>query len=566
MKSRTSFFNPTILRKDITRFFPIWGLYLIGGSLTLLTSLAALANSDSLVMGVASNLQFMGAANMIFALLSALLLFGDLFKPRHCNMLHAMPIRRETWFNTHFVAGLLFSFVPNLLLALPITLFCGRHWYVGIIWLVTCDLQYLFFFCTAVFAVMCAGKKFAATAIYLLLHFAAFIIYWFLSVYYVPLMSGIVLEIDRFIPFCPVVQLIAAPFIDYKRNYYPINPNYPYSEKYSVFTVNGLAPNFYYLLIVAAVGFGFAVLALVMYRRRRLETAGDFMSARPLAPVFSLIYTLSVGALFHMLFGGIALFLPIGLAVGYFTSQMLLQRKVNVFQRRRMGIFGLIVLVALLSLGATWLDPLGVTRYVPKASQVKAVAISDSYGINYNFDSSLPGGEIIGGPVSNDTERVETITTLHKAIVKETATPLKKLLIPFISDDTATVSVVYKLKGGYQLHRRYEVPLNSDAGKQVTTFFSSPEYVFGCEDWDTYLPSVTRVVVGDYAFYGQQAEELLLAMKTDCELGRMSRYAGGNYEGFIEIRRGDAWQDVTVYSTCKYTVSWLNKHCPGWDY
>ena len=37
MKSRTSFFNTTVLRKDITRFAPAWGLYLTGMLLICLT-------------------------------------------------------------------------------------------------------------------------------------------------------------------------------------------------------------------------------------------------------------------------------------------------------------------------------------------------------------------------------------------------------------------------------------------------------------------------------------------------------------------------------------------------
>ena len=36
MKSRTSFFNFTVLRKDITRYAPVWGLYAIGLLLFLL--------------------------------------------------------------------------------------------------------------------------------------------------------------------------------------------------------------------------------------------------------------------------------------------------------------------------------------------------------------------------------------------------------------------------------------------------------------------------------------------------------------------------------------------------
>ena len=29
MKLKTSFFNPTVLRKDVTRFAPLWGLYTV---------------------------------------------------------------------------------------------------------------------------------------------------------------------------------------------------------------------------------------------------------------------------------------------------------------------------------------------------------------------------------------------------------------------------------------------------------------------------------------------------------------------------------------------------------
>ena len=37
MKLKTSFFNPTVLKKDITRFAPLWGIYFIGGLMVMLT-------------------------------------------------------------------------------------------------------------------------------------------------------------------------------------------------------------------------------------------------------------------------------------------------------------------------------------------------------------------------------------------------------------------------------------------------------------------------------------------------------------------------------------------------
>jgi ABC-2 type transport system permease protein len=569
MKLRTSFFNPTVFFKDITRYFPVWGLYLIGGGLTLMTSMLALLTlDDTFAGGVLSNIQAMSFVNMIYAIISAQLLFGDLFKARHCNMLHAMPLRREAWFTTHFLAGLLFSFVPNLLLSLPITLFCGWHWYFGLVWLVSADLQYLFFFSTAVFAVMCAGKKFASTAVYLLLHFLSYIIYWFLSVFYIPLLPGIVLNGKLFALFCPVIRLCNTPVLDYTSDYVSVNPNYPYGEHHTVVTINGLGPNFWYLLVLGALGLVFAVVSLLMYRKRRLESAGDFVSARPLAPVFSLFFTLCVGAICHMIFGGIVLFLPIGLAVGYFAGQMLLQRKVNVFQLRRFASFGIITVAVLLSMAITWLDPLGITRYVPKAQKIQSVTVSNSYIPGFELMFSNPD-YMYGMPdkyTTDDPEQIEKIVDVHKSVVKQTTSPIKKLLSPFFFQDTVSLWVTYTMENGYEIQRRYEVPVDTDAGNAVTDFCSSPEFVLGYDDWDTYLKSVSYVEIGEYSLYGTQKKELLLAMKADCEMGRMGSYYNSSYKGDVYIRMDEDWKYITVNDDCLYTVSWLNKHCPGWDY
>ena len=110
MKSRTSFFDRTVLKKDITRFAPLWALYLIGG---LMIAISSGISGDELneVLGG------LGIVSFSYAILVAQLLFGDLFNTRLCNALHAMPLRREGWFFTHVIAGILFSLVPNLLIA-----------------------------------------------------------------------------------------------------------------------------------------------------------------------------------------------------------------------------------------------------------------------------------------------------------------------------------------------------------------------------------------------------------------------------------------------------------------
>lgn len=124
MRTQTSYFNTTALRKDLTRFAPLWGLY----TLALLCGLMLLAGDDSegsyYLADNFSNLHVvMAPVNMGHAFLMAAVLFGDLFNSRMCNGLHALPLRREGWFAVHTVSGLLSSAVPTAvmtLVALPL--------------------------------------------------------------------------------------------------------------------------------------------------------------------------------------------------------------------------------------------------------------------------------------------------------------------------------------------------------------------------------------------------------------------------------------------------------------
>ena len=93
MKLRTSFFNETVFRKDISRFAPAWGIYLIGGLLIMLTLLTN-DRFDYAAQSLSTTMGPFGIINFIYALIVAQLLFGDLFNSRLCNALHALPLRR----------------------------------------------------------------------------------------------------------------------------------------------------------------------------------------------------------------------------------------------------------------------------------------------------------------------------------------------------------------------------------------------------------------------------------------------------------------------------------------
>ena len=114
MKSRTSSFNLTVFKKDLTRFAPAWAVYLIVLMLTLILVTDA-GDTYYRVRNMRDFIIVMGWFNLFYAPVVAQLFFGDLYNPRLCNALHAMPITREGWFATHSAAAFCFSLIPNLI-------------------------------------------------------------------------------------------------------------------------------------------------------------------------------------------------------------------------------------------------------------------------------------------------------------------------------------------------------------------------------------------------------------------------------------------------------------------
>ena len=140
MKSRTSFFNKTVFKKDLTRFAPAWGTCLI----LMLLALISMANRSQAyyrLQNVRDSIIAMSWVNLIYGAVVAQLLFGDLFQSRMCNALHALPLTRDGWFVTHSASGICFSLLPNLaavLIGLPmLRLGVGRSigfWWLLAIW------------------------------------------------------------------------------------------------------------------------------------------------------------------------------------------------------------------------------------------------------------------------------------------------------------------------------------------------------------------------------------------------------------------------------------------------
>ncbi len=539
MKSRTSFFNPTLYKKDITRFAPLWILYTVVMMLIMLSLLSSHNYGNNQISGylvdvVNDSVGPMSIMNLLYGLMAAQLLFGELFNSRLCNALHAMPLRRETRFGSHILAGLSFSILPNLLVSLLMMSYLGAWWYSSLFWLLAMTLEFLFFFGIGVLSVHCTGNRFAAVLVYAIVNFLSMAALWFASTIFVPLMPGVIIDWTPFSLFSPVVQMCTlGDFFEVEAvvniNYFQLGENWPY------------------FWICAGVGVVSLLGALLIYRRRALESAGDFMAVKWLKPVFLVLYTLCVGAflaVFGSIFGGdtYLAFLIVGFAVGFFTGSMLLDRTIRVFNLKNLLQLGVIVLLMWLALQAVQGDWFGIVRYVPQPESVKHATIQ---GYDYNRITT------------SDLEELKQLQKAHEAALAEQEACKH--------GDARYYRITYYMKDGRTVSRHYTLCGQSQASSEFGKVLRSPSATFGYKGhWDDYTRSVTSIEVDGLArekFLDPGTWITFLDyMYYDCTQGYLSSERGGNPSHYVvTISRGNEAVQLRIRETSR-AFDWLQDY------
>lgn len=582
MKSRISSSKLTALRKDITRFAPVWVLYIVASLLGLMIVFYPYNNYRT-AQNIATTMQVMSVVNMIYALLVAQLLFGDLFNSRMCNSLHALPLTRDDWFAIHITSGLLFAFVPHLVFTLISLPFIGELWQVGLWWMLAVDLQYLFFFGLAIFCVFCTGSRFATVVVYGLANFLSILAWWFADVLYQPLLYGIEMDSQVFIDTCPVVKMCIFNYVEIEHSMLPILPGSLVDTYLVSYTVGD---GWGYLALCAAIGVGLAVIGLLLYRKRNLETAGDFIAVKFLEPVFLVLYSLTMGAIFQVfeqLFvsDDSYLFLFVGIAVGFYTGRMLLLRTTRVFQPK--SLFTLVSLMGLLlaSIGFVGMDVLGIIGWVPEANEVKSITVySDYWGDSYN--NYYDGNEFF---TVDTPKEIEIMLDVHEGILANRENDeytqhyanggvIVEVSTPYDSDYYTRIDFLYEMTDGRTVHRYYQVGNKSDAAKVLVPYFSSTEAVLGMEDDDlsSYISNINDLAIycESHMFITErdQMQSLLNAIIADCEAGTMAQEWAFHYEedsiGSIEVTflreldsAGRKSINIHIYPSCENTIAWL---------
>ena len=620
MRSRTSCFNATIFKKNLTRFAPAWGLYTL---CLVLGTLLVYSNGGTMkYWHFANNMtqmpQYMALINMAYAPVVAQLLFGDLFSGRMCNALHAMPIRRESWFFTNILSGLTFSILPGLVMAMLSTVLCSgslieNAWQIPWLTLAASTLQFICFYGISIFATMCAGNRLGMLLIYGLLNAGAFIAYWLVDTVYTPMLYGVNTPSKLVEALTPIANMLDNRFIETEHEWWTLKELFGEKLEGASSSFSLVPETWMNLLVWVAAGVVFALIGLVLYKKRDLECAGDTLAFHVLEPVFQVLGSVvcaGAAQFFLYMFIGTSsvnyLFLASGLVVGWFACRMLIERNTRVFQMKNWVGLACLTAVIAVSLFLTHVDILGIEEWQPEAEDVASVEIS--YGTY-----ELTDKEDIQKIIDIQSEALETRLESGNAygyiqneagewVMFEGNAAVNAEELAQLSDLEGRyafyINMVYHMESGKDVSRSYVLWADGQAGDHYRNILSRWELVnsdaYYVDNKETEEKVLTRVLADMDEIYidghtlkasemtqeklTELAKDFLSAVKADCAEGNMAQNGrlhkghfrkehedastGYSYRPSLSVSlRGteDNWY-IDIFPDSHHTIKWLQEH------
>ena len=330
----------------------------------------------------------LGFFTMLAGMVAAMLCFHYLMNPREAVIAHSLPLRRETHLFTAAASGM-------CLLGAPIV--AGGA---------------LFFFIYAVHGLYYPLQALFWIASYLIIAFFMFGI----SAFFAMLTGNSIAHGILTLLFVNLPAMLEAILYSYCDRFFfgfvgwapvtvNINPFYLVatflSDTCGSFRDNKL-PDAVPLLVLLAAGAVFAIAALLVYKRRRTEAAGDVIAIRQVRPVlrygaalgfsflFGLIFMSSSGYDSSMEIAGELAFSILGGVIGFLIAEMFIRKTMRVFKRCWPGMIGF-ALVFAAAYFALLYDLPGYGRYKLDADKVDVIIMND---YNYRALKALLGDSL----------------------------------------------------------------------------------------------------------------------------------------------------------------------------
>ena len=471
MKSKTSFFNMTIFKKNIKRVWPFWGLL---SFIAVIPSLFILLEwtKGEIKPGEVNPLDvkdlYFNASAFIApfvafstAIIAAVIVWEYLYRAKSVGAFHSYPITRTGLFVTNYLSGLAIMLIPYAIgggFFILTLLIIGAGFSTATFTLIAAVLlNSVFFFSFATVIAMMTGHILALPVLYMVFNFLALAIENMFSFLISGLLYGFSFEMSANTGFLsPIYYLLSHVSVtrDYSKSF---EPTY-HAHK----LIDVRIENFGIVAVYGAVGVALGVIALIMYQRKRSESAGDVISAKPLKPIILCIYTITGTTLLGMLlyyiftegnFDKMAVVLgslcfTAALAISYYSGLMILEKTVKVFNKKSTRGFLAGVVIVILGCLALRYDVLGLEKRIPDASQIEEMTIYA--GNKYTIYGDQP-------------ELLDKAIAFHKLLIDN-----KEEILARMNDDSEGnyshnyVNIGYKLKNGEKISREYSIILEKD--------------------------------------------------------------------------------------------------------
>ena len=523
MTSRISLCNGGLLRRSFVKGAPLWSLWLLGWLLIL--PIYLITRPDVYPFELTQHVNgclTLGCtiAAFFYGLAVAWYQFSWLYRTRSAYHYASLPLRRETQFLTRYLSGLLFHIGPALVVTL-LSMAAGGAQGENVVlpilnWLGATTLLFLFYYSLAVLCALLTGHVAAMPVLYLIANFLSLVLQEVLSLILTLILFGFSAGQNLWPTwFSPLVYCMNHETFSQQR-----------LQNAAGETTGYLFIGWKPALIFGAVGLLFALIAFMLLRQRRMESAGDVIAVGWLKPVFRYGVTLCCGLTLGWIIVSLVLesgrtsFLPllvcvlIASVIGFFAAEMLLAKSLRVFQKKNLlHLGGALVVITVLLLGCKY-DVFGFSRYVPQADQVASVSLDYC-------------------PAVDDSTIIERTIALHQEIVDN------RHALENTPGNTLSYRITYYLQNGTTVERYYHLPFGdysdpdpSSLGYRMEVLENDPTVLLEAYFTEQAQPLLEELSVeyriedGSYFQFSltlAQKETLVEAMRTDVSLGLLGK-------------------------------------------
>lgn len=477
MKSKISFFNAGLFRSTLRRFWPLWTIHFAGWLLflpvlTLMNNFGPNRSTDFIFAICESAVFASPIIAFIMAILAAMAVFSFMYSSRSTGLIASLPVRREAIFGSTWLGGVFVIVGSNLVIALLTFLFslgattsAALAFKAVCIWLGVYSMQFILFYGIASLTAVMTGSIAVLPILYIIFNFLVVGMEAIIRLDFSCLIWGMSNgSFDCVLDFLsPLFYMVGSfvPDVEYNTPYVADTLGSLLDRECVAVTYSHWLPTVIYCLV----GLIFSAAALMVFRKRRMESAGDVVAVRCMHPVFKygvtvcsalcgglLLYTV-LFALFESRSASVfimILSMIIFAFIGYFGAKMLLEKSFHVFRGSWVGFIVVCCLCAVFTLCCD-LDVCGIGAYVPKEGSIKSITVYQR------------------GPVE-DPAIIENYRQLHEKIVSY-KDEYEHIVY---SDDTESIMFEYELKNGRTVSREYTLPMDDENVERYYELANTP--------------------------------------------------------------------------------------------